>query len=181
MRNIFVLALLIGSLESNAQTYFPGSMGMAAYPQRQLLVNQTMLNDSTPGKKWFVSKYSGLSTSFIFSNAGNATVLSVPLGIQLNRRLTNNLYAFGGLSVAPAYINFNRSFVSTNIDKAGQNNGSMKSNHLNLFSRAEMGLMYINDAKTFSISGSIGIEKSNYPIFLPQQINTAKPTVYQRQ
>ncbi|MEO6730709.1 MAG: hypothetical protein ABIN01_05795 [Ferruginibacter sp.] len=177
MRYIFVLVVLIGSLKLNAQTYLPGNIG--AYSQRQFLPNQMLLNDSMPQKKWSVNRYSGISTSFIFSSTGNATVLSVPLGIQLNRRLSNNLYAFGGLSVAPAYINFNRSFRSANINKARQNNGFMKSNQLNLFSRAEMGLMYINDAKTFSISGSIGIERSNYPVFLSQQINTVKPAVYQ--
>ena len=179
MRSIFVLVVLIGSFKSDAQTYFPGLLG--TYTQRPVLANQIMLNDSLPGKKWLVSRYGGISTSFILYNGGNATVLSVPLGIQLSRKLTNNFYAFGGLSMAPAYINFNRSFLSANINKTGQNNGFMKSSQLNLYSRAEMGLMYINDAKTFSISGSIGIERNNYPIFLPQQINTARPTLYQVQ
>jgi hypothetical protein len=173
MRRIFILVVLIGSLKANAQTYFPGSLGVGM--QRQAMLNPTLLNDSTPGKKWFVSRYTGISTSFIFANGGNATVLSVPLGIQLNRKLNNNLYAFGGLAVAPSYINFNRSFLSTNLNKTGHNNGFMRSNQLNLSSRAEMGLMYVNDAKTFSISGSIGVERSTYPAFLPQTIGAAKP------
>ena len=33
-----------------------------------------------------------------------------------------------------------------------------------LYSRAELGLQYINDERTFSISGSIGVERSSYPV-----------------
>ena len=173
MRRIFLPFLLICAMSANAQTYLPGSLSNnLIYPT---LTNQSFLSDTTPGKKWFVSRYTGISTSVIFSNGGSATVLSVPIGIQLNRKLNNNLYAFGGVSVAPAYINFNRSFLSANMHKTGQQNGFMKSNQLNLFSRAEMGLMYVNDAKTFSISGSIGIERGSYPLFYPNSINTVRP------
>ena len=41
-------------------------------------------------------------------------------------------------------------------------------------SRADIGLMYVNDAKTFSISGSIGIERDNYPAFQYNQFNPSK-------
>ncbi len=173
MRRIIILVVLIGSLKANGQTYFPGSLGVA--PQRQAMLSPSMLNDSTPGKKWFVSRYTGISTSFIFANGGNATVLSVPLGVQLNRKLNNNLYAFGGLSVAPSYVNFNRSFLSANSNKMGQGNGFMRSNQLNLFSRAEMGLMYVNDAKTFTLSGSFSVERSSYPAFQSQTIGSSRP------
>ena len=174
MRRIIVLVLLICSINANAQTYLPGSL--AGYSQRQALLNPNLVNDSTPAKKWFVSRYTGISTSFIFSNGGTATVLAVPVGLQLNRKLTNNLYAFGGISIAPAYVNFNRSFGVANINKPGQNNGIFKSSQLNLYSRAELGLMYVNDAKTFSISGSIGVERGSYPLLYPNQImNTARP------
>ncbi|MGH2563931.1 MAG: hypothetical protein ACRDE5_05430, partial [Ginsengibacter sp.] len=32
------------------------------------------------------------------------------------------------------------------------------------YSSASLGLMYINDSRTFSISGSIGIERSSNPL-----------------
>jgi hypothetical protein len=57
-----------------------------------------------------VSKYTGISTSFSFFKGGNATIVSAPLGLQLNRRLNNNLFAFAGVSAAPSYVNFRSSY-----------------------------------------------------------------------
>ena len=157
---VFIMMIVCGSVK--AQTALPG--GYINHLQQQSLLNNTHLKDSTPGKKWFMTKYVGVSTGFSFFNGGNATVFSVPVGIQLNRRLTNNWYAFAGISAAPAYVNFNGSYLSPNTGKFSQPNNLYKSNRFDMYSRAELGLMYINDQKTFSISGSIGIEKSSYPL-----------------
>jgi hypothetical protein len=43
---------------------------------------------------------------------------------------------------------------------------------MSMYSRADIGLMYVNDAKTFSISGSIGIERSTYPLLPYYPVNT---------
>ena len=173
MRKMFVFAVLISSMTLKAQTILP--LSFVDYTQRQSLVNSTHLNDSAVHKKWFLTKYSGISTSFSFFKGGSATVVAAPLGLQLNRRLNNNLYAFAGVSVAPAYVNFNNSFLSANTNKFYPNNTSFKSNSFGMYSRAEMGLMYINDQKTFSISGSIGIERSTFPVYQYNQMNTARP------
>lgn len=125
------------------------------------------VTDSVPAKKWFISKYVGISSSLVFFNGGNASVFSVPVGIQLNRRLSNNWYAFAGVSAAPSYINFNHSFLTANTPKTFQGNDVFNNNRFDINTRAEMGLMYTNDQKTFSISGSIGIERSNYPWLSP--------------
>ncbi|WP_324554793.1 hypothetical protein [Agriterribacter sp.] len=130
------------------------------------------------GKKWFVTRYSGLSTGFSFFNGGNANFVSVPLGLQLNRRLNNNLYAFAGVSAAPSYINFNRSFRSFADTKTDPNKSLFKSGAFGVYSRAELGLMYINDDRTFSISGSIGVQQSSYPLFPFQPMaTTASPVI----
>ena len=161
MRLLFVVMIFVFSVQAKAQNGFP--LGYLDYTQRHSFANNDFLKDSSvQGKKWFVSKYIGLSTSFAFFNGGNATVLSVPIGLQLNRTLNNNWLAFAGVSVAPAYVNFNRSFISANNSKFGQPSSFFSPNQLNMYSRAELGLMYTNDAKTFSISGSIGVERSNY-------------------
>ncbi len=172
MRTMFVLVVLIFSVTLKAQTVLPVSF--MDYRQRLSFANNIHFNDSASAKKWFLSNYSGISTSFSFFRGSNATVVAVPVGLQLNRRLNNNLYAFAGLSVAPSYISFNRSFLSANTSKFSQNNTFLKSNRFGMYSRAELGLMYVNDEKTFSISGSIGIEKSSYPVFPYQQINTIR-------
>lgn len=124
-------------------------------------------NDSSSlSKKWSLVKYASLSTSLTFYNGGSATILSVPIGLQLNRRLNNNLYAFAGISAAPAYINFNRPF-NAGSQKINANNYFTNGNNFDIYSWAELGLMYVNDQKTFSISGSIGVERNNYPTFYP--------------
>jgi hypothetical protein len=170
MRTILLFVILISSIAVKAQTLLP--VNSMDYTQRGALRNDSILN-----KKWSFSTYSSISTSFTFFNGGSATIFAAPVGLQLNRRLNNNLYAFAGISVAPAYVNFNRSFLSSDVNKMNQNSSFFRSNRFGMYSRAEMGLMYINDARTFSISGSIGIERSS-PIFPYQPGNTARPNSF---
>jgi len=117
----------------------------------------------TQSKKWFLTSYSNIGVGFNFMNGSSATVVSAPVGLQLNRQLNNNLYAFTGVSVAPTYVNFNHSFLSPGITKAYPGNG-LRSDYFGLYSSVNMGLMYVNDARTFSISGSVGVSRSTYPM-----------------
>jgi hypothetical protein len=172
MRLIIFITLLFSVSALQAQRFLPGSFIDNGY--RGSFSNNINLNDSTAKKKWFLSKYSGISTSFTFFRGGNAMVVSAPLGLQLNRRLNNNLYAFAGVSVAPSYINFNQSVMNSGFDKISQNNGVFKSSSLGIYSRAELGLQYINDERTFSISGSIGVERSNYPMPFYNQLSNSR-------
>jgi len=172
---MMVLMVLLVSATLSAQTSLPA--GFTDYTQRQSLHN-LHVNDSASNKKWFLSKYSGISTSFSFFKGGNATVVSAPMGLQLNRKLNNNLYAFAGVSVAPAYVNFNNTFLASNTGKFYSNNAALKSSSFDMYSRAEMGLMYINDQKTFSISGSISIERSSYPVYPYNQMNTTRQSPF---
>lgn len=161
MRTFILICFLTIAATANAQSFIPGSFIDNRY--RGSLLNNIHLNDSSLNKKWFVSKYSGISTSFSFFKGGNATIVSAPLGLQLNRRLNNNLFAFAGASVAPSYVNFNSSFMNADFNKMNANS-SFKSSALGVYSRAELGLQYINDERTFSISGSIGVERSSFPM-----------------
>jgi len=160
MRTFILICFLIIAASSNAQTFLPGFRNNW---YRGNLLNNSHVNDSVLQKKWFVSKYTGISTSFSFFKGGNATIFSAPVGLQLNRRLNNNMFAFAGISVAPSYINFNSSFINSDFSKMNGNSG-FKSSALGIYSRAELGLQYINDERTFSISGSIGVERSNFPM-----------------
>jgi hypothetical protein len=162
MRYIILVASLLCFSLAQAQPFLPGSFVDNHY--RGNVGDYLRTNDTASSKKWFFTHYTGLSTSFTFSKAGSATVVAAPMGIQLNRRLNNNLYAFAGVSVAPAYVSFNRSFMATDFNKSNANTGFFKSGSLGVYSRAELGLQYINDERTFSISGSIGIERSSYPM-----------------
>ena len=115
-------------------------------------------------KKWFLTSYSNIGVGVSFFNGRTATVVSAPVGLQLNRELNNNLYAFAGVSLAPAYVNFNHSFPSPGIKTA--NGNGFKSDYFGLYSSVNIGLMYINDARTFSVSGSIGVQRNSYPVYV---------------
>lgn len=173
MRTFIFISFLIITATANAQSLIPGAYIDNSYRGSSLL-NNIHVNDSAYKKNWFVSTYTGMSTSFSFFKGGNASIFSAPLGLQLNRRLNNNLFAFAGASVAPSYVNFNSSFLNTNFNKMNPNT-SFSSRALGIYSRAELGLQYINDERTFSISGSIGVERSNFPMPLysvpPNNIN----------
>ncbi len=164
---------MIVAATAKAQTVLPGNL--MDYTQRGWMHSLPM-HDSSYHKKWSFSKYAGLSAGYSFFRGGSAMVVAAPLSLQVNRRLTNNLYAFAGVSVAPAYLYFNSAFLPADLTKFNTNNSLSRS--FGMYSRAELGLMYINDAKTFSISGSIGIEKSNAPYFYnPVNTNRQSPVV----
>jgi hypothetical protein len=95
----------------------------------------------------------------------------------LNRRLNNNWYAFANLSAAPASASFNHSFMYP-ATKLGQSNSMFAGKRFDMPSSASMGLMYINDQKTFSISGSIGVERSSYPFMPFNQTGLNTPAVF---
>ncbi|MBZ5859374.1 hypothetical protein [Flavihumibacter profundi] len=161
MRILLLIFVLVSSISLRAQTQLaPGVMN---YTQRDALSHFNSFSDSnTVNRKWSLYKYGGISTGYSFFNGGNASIVSAPIGIQLNRRLNNNLYAFAGISAAPAYYNFNRSFINSDIYKNNPAASRLSNNGFGMYSRFEAGLMYINDEKTFSISGSIGINRSSY-------------------
>jgi hypothetical protein len=164
MRTLFLLAFVMVSAAARSQTFSP----IGAFPQAGLYASPAshLPHDSTLYKKWSLTPYAGFSTSFLRYNGGGAMIFSAPMGLQLNRRLNNNLYAFAGVSVAPAYVNFNQAaFRTANTQGFLPNNGLFNPHGLNYSTRAELGLMYVNDEKTFSISGSIGIERGSYPMY----------------
>jgi hypothetical protein len=167
---VFVILILAGTLK--AQTTFPGFAGDVY--TNSLYHNQHLYDTASP-KKWFVSRYIGLNAGYSIFRGGSAAIVSTPLSLQLNRRLNNNLYAFAGVTVAPSYINFSRTFVNTDLSKVNTNNTFFRSSHTGVYSSAALGLMYVNDARTFSISGSISIERDNYPMYYYQPVNTTKP------
>ena len=165
-----ITILLFSALK--AQTISPGFTGDIYTGS---LYHNKHLYDSTAPKKWFVSRSIGISAGYSFSKGGNASFIAAPLSLQLNRRLNNNLYAFAGVSVAPAYVTYSGTFMNTDLSKVNTNNNFYKTGQLGVYSSAALGLMYVNDARTFSISGSISIEKDNYPMYYYNPANTTKP------
>jgi hypothetical protein len=158
MRVFFIVVMLFFFVTVKSQTVV--SPGVSFYPQQNAF-NNGPLHDSLSAPKWFFSSYRSLSTSVSFFKGGHASIFSAPMGLQLNRRLNNNWYAFANVSVAPSYIGINPSYLS-GFNKNFSNN-PFKQNSFGLYPAASVGVMYMNDAKTFSISGSVSAERGYYP------------------
>ena len=105
MRVFILVFILFFFTIAESQTVM--SPGIRMYPQSTNLLNNSQLDDSTSSPKWFFSSYKAISTSISFFRGGNATIFSMPVGLQLNRRLNNNWYAFANVTVAPSYVNYN--------------------------------------------------------------------------
>ncbi|MEO6546942.1 MAG: hypothetical protein ABIN94_03055 [Ferruginibacter sp.] len=170
MRTIFLLIVLFSVASAKAQVVMPA--GLSGFTPTNNMENNRYMNDSLT-KKWSLTRYNSISTSFMFFKGGNATIISAPMGLQLTRMINKNLYAFAGVSVAPAYVNFRSAFIGTDYNKMGAGNRFSGASRLGVYSAASMGLMYINNDKTFSISGSVSIERSNIPGFLIYPTNNS--------
>lgn len=160
MRFLLFIAFALLAVLGRAQQFFPGDLG---YHQS---MNQTNLfapaDSSSKTKKWSLQKYSSLSLGMMMWKGGSASYISAPVGLQLNRQISNNVFAFAGVSVAPAVVSLRQAFTNPDFKSAGLR-GINQSYGLGMYSRAELGLGYVNDAHTFELRGSIGIERNNYP------------------
>jgi hypothetical protein len=161
-------------LSSKAQTYLPGAT--LSFAQWQPFHPYRLLSDSSPlNSKWQLSTYSGVSAGVGFYGGYSTTYMSVPVGLQLSRPLNNNLVAFAGVSAAPVFYTFPHAFMNPAYNKSYPGNYLPNTYQFGMDARAELGLMYMNDARTFSISGSIGVERSSYPIYpVDNRVNTKR-------
>ena len=171
MRIILLFIVMAFTTALQAQT-IPGSFQNNMYGSS--FATHKNRYDSVAPKKWFVTSYTGITAGYSFFRGSGASFVAAPISFQLNRRLTNNLYAFAGITAAPIYINFKRTFT-TGLNKMNTHNGFYQPGNLSMYSATSMGLMYVNDARTFSVSGSISVERSSYPKFY-NQVNTHTQT-----
>lgn len=172
MRIIFTFLLIVFAITLKAQTNLPGSFQNNIYGST--FARHNNVYDSGAHKKWFISSYSGITAGYSFFSHGGASFVAAPLGLQLNRRLSNNVYAFAGVTVAPTYLNFNQAFLTTDLNKVNTSNSFYQPGNFSMYSAATLGLMYINNERTFSVSGRISVERSNYPLFYNNQFNTTR-------
>ncbi|MBS0030828.1 hypothetical protein ACTJJ0_27340 [Chitinophaga sp. 22321] len=161
LRTIFFAAVLMSGMAVKAQT--APSFGAVNGAEPAFRYPQQVSDTGNIHKKWFVTKYAGVSTGFVAFRGGSSSFLSVPLALQVNRQLTNNLFAFGGVSMTPAVFRYNMPYQPA-INKG---NGFMQTNNFAAWSDAKIGVMYISNDKTFSISGSVGVGRSNYNGYSP--------------
>lgn len=156
-RIILIATILLSAVTADAQS--PSGFGPMNGLQPGFNRFNQRIDTSHLQKKWFLTQYVGLTAGLTSFNGGNSSFLSVPLGVQLNRQLTNNVLAFAGVSVAPSYFPYFNAPYQPGMFK---NNGFMTPNSFGTYSTAQMGLMYISNDRSFSISGSIGVGRSDY-------------------
>jgi hypothetical protein len=159
-------------LSTRAQSHWPvsnlGYLGYGYAPLSSFVPIPTQ-DSGYLNRKWQLRPYASVSAGTIFLNGG-ISYFSTPIGLMLFRPLTNNVTAFAGVSVAPTVFSINR--LNTNSSYPG--NSFSRPYNLGLNARVEGGLMYTNDAKTFSISGSVGIERGSYPVYPSYNRTNAK-------
>lgn len=165
MRLFFISALLgIASCCQAQSFFFPASLSYR--PFTNLYQPFPQVDDSSTqlptAKKWSLQTYKSVSVGMMMWKGGGASFISAPIGVQLNRRITDNVFAFAGASIAPTYLNFRQPFANSGLKNGGWQ-GMYQPNGLNLPARAEIGIGYVNDARTFQITGSIGVERNTYP------------------
>lgn len=158
LRTLLFAAILMSGMAVKAQT--DSSFGAINGAESVFKRPQQAGDTNNIHKKWFVTKYAGVSTGFMAFKGGGGSFFSVPLGLQLNRQLTHNLFAFGGVSVTPYVSRFSNMLYQPVMNKG---NGFMQQpNNFAAYSDAKIGVMYISNDKTFSISGSIGVSRGTY-------------------
>lgn len=151
-------------LTSGAQVFSPGPV---SYPLPIQTIQFPDLNqireNRITNQKWFWSSYTGVSIGTAFYPTGNAYMLSTPVGLQLNRRLNKNLYAFGNVFLAPTFTSFGNSFMRPAYGLPFSQNG-FNQNYFSVNPGVQLGLMYVNDDGTFSISGSVQASTTTFPV-----------------
>lgn len=161
MRWVFLLVVSVMGCATYAQTVLPPTF--AAYTGMSSFAGALPRTDSSGRKPWSFSRFSAVSTTFSMFNGGSATTVAVPVGLQVNRRLTDNLYAFANIAAAPAYTSFNRAFIAADPTKTNPY-GRYRANGMALYTSATLGLMYVSDDRSFSISGGISVQHNNFPV-----------------
>lgn len=123
---------------------------------------------STPANTWQLRAFSSINMGYMYFGRG-LTYFSVPIGLALYRPLNNHFTAFTAATVAPTVFHFSSLYAnpladpfSGNVTRAGWNAG------------VSGGLIYTNDAHTFSISGGISVERGSYPVYVPQRTSVTK-------
>ncbi len=166
MRILLTLVACFTFFASDAQTHlFPGTAW--GYTPWQSFVPYSQFVNAGPNHGWHVQPFASASVGYTFLGGG-VSYLSAPVGIAVYRPLSNNFTAFGAATVAPTAFHFS-SLYSTSPAYPGNNVTGLTIN-----AGVTGGLIYTNDAKTFSISGSISVEKGSYPVYIPPATTTRK-------
>jgi hypothetical protein len=170
MRILLSTIILTTFLSAKAQSYLPGHGLAFGFTPWQTFIPSIPLGGRDLTQKWQLIPYASLQAGYTFFNGG-VSYVSVPAGIALFHPLTNNISAFAGVSTSPVAFSVSRLYTDPAVNGSYPGNFS-RPYGLGLNAAVQAGLIYTNDARTFSISGSVQIEKGSYPVYQPNRPNT---------
>jgi hypothetical protein len=163
--SILILTIFL-SATAKAQSYFPGHGLALGYAPWQPYIPSVILGNVDPGKKWQVQPYASVEIGYTFFRGGGVSYASVPAGVVVIHPLTSNVSAFAGVAVAPVAFSMNQLYSPSG-------NNFSRPYGLGGNAAIQAGLIYTNDAKTFSISGSIQVDRGSYPVYPSTRPNTS--------
>ncbi|HTR27636.1 MAG TPA: hypothetical protein VMH27_00100 [Puia sp.] len=117
-----------------------------------------------------IQPFSGINIGYMFVGNG-ITYVSAPVGIAIYRPLNNNFTAFTAATLAPTAFHFT-SLYNTPFHNPAYGSGGYTGFGAN--AAVSGGLIYTNDAHTFSISGSISVQRGSYPVYVAPARTTAR-------
>ncbi|HTJ11238.1 MAG TPA: hypothetical protein VL547_04415 [Dinghuibacter sp.] len=153
MRLLFTLLASMALLTTRAQSALPLVNGWGFAPS----LSFAPFPEYTPINKWQLRPYTAVSAGYIFAGGQGMSYVTAPVGLALYRPLNKNFTAFAAATVAPTLFNYGAPgpLAKPGFNTLGWNAG------------VTGGLMWTNDAKTFSISGSVSVERGSYPVYAP--------------
>lgn len=162
MRALLVIVALVTVLGAQAQIPVVGGLGYTPWQMAPLNSNYLKTNS------WQLRPSVGLDAGYIFYNGG-ISYLSAPLALTLYRPLTTHFTAFGGVYAAPTVFNVNDLRVASPMNQRFSGSPFSGPYGLGINAGVQGGLMYTNDAHTFSISGSVILQRGSTPVYYPSQ------------
>jgi hypothetical protein len=140
-----------------------------AFLTSQAQIQQIQQIQQTQPAHLQIQPFTGVNVGYMFLGGGLSYV-SAPIGVAVYRPLNSNFTAFTSASIAPTAFHFS-SLYNTPFHNPGYPGNSFTG--LGLNAAVSGGLIYTNDAHTFSISGSIIVERGSYPVYIPPARTTA--------
>ncbi len=159
MRSILLLCLLFSFSVGWSQSLPEG--GILSTPGDRIAPSEMTVQYRAKEPKWFVTSGVNVVSAISFYHRTPTSWLAIPASIQLNHRLSDHWYAFANLSASPIYqsllpaggILSNKSLFANPLNPRG----------LGVYSAATIGVYYTNEARTFSISGSLSTSRGYSP------------------
>jgi len=186
MKRVFIFLLSMVGLSAMAQTPVPagspfvGPLGYGFSPAYSPLFTPlpTIVTfpsyDASRPHRWQVKPFASLSAGYLFYNGGGMSYLSAPVGVAAFRPLNPNWTLFGAATVSPVAIQGNRLWTGPINDPNYHGLPYSSGYGLGVSTGIQGGLMYTNQDKTFSISGSVHVERSSYPVYPAAPVRTGK-------